>query len=64
MVASGAGYWAYKNTEQKDYLYGAITMMSLLPITFAFIHQFNTRLLQLHDKITVKNQELAKGEDK
>ena len=61
MLTSGLGYWAFKKTEQKDYLYGAITMFSLLPITLLLIKQTNDRLNALNKKAIVNKEGLAKN---
>ena len=64
IATAALGYVAYKKTEEKDYLYGSIAALSILPLTLTFMNGINRRLMQLNDKANVKGEGLDKDEAK
>ena len=64
VLSSGVGLWAWKKTEQKDYLWGSCALLAALPITMLFLRQLDVKLTKLDDKVNNKKEPLSKGEEK
>ena len=61
LLTSGAGLWAWKKTEQKDYLWGSCALLAALPVTLLFLHHLDAKLMKLDDKVNKKKEPLSKG---